>query len=61
MDGNLILYQEGELIAELKAESESVFFENPKEAASFEFIETDNESYNVLMDFKGIKLKGIKK
>ena len=61
IDGDLVLYQKGDLIATLIAETETVFFENPKEAESFEFIENDNGSYNVLMDFKGIKLNGIKK
>lgn len=61
VDGVLTLDQKGVVIATLKAESETVFFENPKEAESFEFIEYDEGSYNVLMDFKGIKLKGIKK
>ena len=61
VDGVLTLHQKGVVIATLKAESETVFFENPKEAESFEFIEYDEGSYNVLMDFKGIKLKGIKK
>lgn len=61
VDGDLVLYQNKDSIATLKAESEKVFFENPKEAESFEFIEDDKGSYNVLMDFKGVILKGIKK
>ncbi|MFD2726185.1 serine hydrolase domain-containing protein [Hyunsoonleella rubra] len=58
---NLIVYQDGEQIATLKAESEITFFDDPKEPESFEFIDNKSGSFNVLMGWKGVKLKGIKK
>lgn len=58
---NLIVYQDGEQIATLKAESEITFFDDPKEPESFEFIDNESGSFNVLMGWKGVKLKGIKK
>ncbi|WP_378173231.1 serine hydrolase domain-containing protein [Aquimarina sp. SS2-1] len=58
---NLVVYQNGELIAILNAESESTFFEDPKEPESFEFIDNKSGSFNVFMGWKGVKLKGIKK
>lgn len=56
----LVVFQEGEKIGMLKAESEYVFFEDPKAAESFEFIENENGSFNVMMGWKGIKLEGKK-
>ncbi len=61
MNGNLIVYQNGEQIATLKSESENTFFDDPKEPESFEFIDSTNETFHVLMGWKGVKLKGIKK
>lgn len=58
---NLIVYQDGEQIATLKAESEITFFDDPKEPESFEFVDNKGGSFNVLMGWKGVKLKGIKK
>ena len=58
---NLIVYQDGEQIATLKAESENTFFDDPKEPESFEFVDNKSGSFNVLMGWKGVKLKGIKK
>ncbi|AZQ58172.1 class A beta-lactamase-related serine hydrolase [Maribacter sp. MJ134] len=58
---NLVVYQDGEQIATLKAESENTFFDDPKEPESFEFVENENDSFNVQMGWKGVKLKGIKK
>ncbi|MFP4846030.1 serine hydrolase domain-containing protein [Winogradskyella sp. PE311] len=58
---NLIVYQDGEQIATLKAESENTFFDAPKEPESFEFVDNKSGSFNVLMGWKGVKLKGIKK
>lgn len=60
-NGNLVVYQDGELIATLKAESENTFFDDPKEPESFEFIDNENGSFNVMMGWKGVKLNGIKK
>lgn len=56
----LILSQEGTQIASLKAESETVFFDDPTEAESFEFIENSEGSFDVLMGWKGVQLKGIR-
>ncbi len=57
---NLTIYQDGELIATLKAASENTFFDDPKEPESFEFIESENGDFYVMMGWKGVKLKGIK-
>ncbi|WP_323789769.1 serine hydrolase domain-containing protein [Psychroserpens sp.] len=58
---NLLVYQDGEQIATLKAESENTFFDDPKEPESFEFVDNENGSFNIQMGWKGVKLKGIKK
>ncbi len=60
-EGRLGVLQDGELVGTLQAENDSTFFENPNEAESFEFIANQQESYDVLMGWKGIKLKGIRK
>jgi len=60
-NGALSIFQDKELVASLLAETENIFFENPKEAESFEFIKNQNASYDVLMGWKGVVLKGIKK
>ncbi len=58
---NLVVYQDGEQIATLKAESENTFFDDPKEPESFEFVDNEKDSFNVQMGWKGVKLKGIRK
>ena len=58
---NLSVFQDNKLISNLLAENENTFFENPKEAESFEFIKIDKNSYDVLMGWKGVVLKGLKK
>ena len=50
--------QDGETIGELQAESPTVFFEDPKAAESFEFIENESGTYNALMGWKGIVVEG---
>lgn len=57
-DGQLIILQDGETIGELQAESPTVFFEDPKAAESFEFIENESGTYNALMGWKGIVVEG---
>jgi len=57
---NLVVFQDGEQIATLKAETESVFYDDPKEPESFEFIDNGSGEYEVLMGWKGVKLKGVK-
>ena len=61
MNGDLVVFQDGELIATLKPETESVFYADPKEPESFEFIKNKKGRFDVLMGWKGVKLKGIKK
>ena len=62
IDGdNLVVFQEDEKIATLKAETETIFFENPKASESFEFIKNDSGSYNALMGWKGITVEGKRK
>lgn len=56
--GQLIILQDGETIGELQAESETIFFENPKAAESFEFIKNGSGTYNTLMGWKGIVVEG---
>ena len=55
---SLVLYQDGEKLAVLFAESETVFFEDPKSSDSFEFVQDPATSHRVLWDFKGARLKG---
>jgi Tfp pilus assembly protein PilP len=57
-NGKLVLFQEGEQVGELQAESPTVFFEDPKAAESFEFVPNDSGSYNALMGWKGIVVEG---
>lgn len=57
---NLVVFQNGEKIGTLKAETETIFFENPKAPESFEFIQNDIGTYDVLMGWKGITLEGKK-
>lgn len=59
-DDHLVVFQGNEKIADLKAETETVFFENPKAAESFEFVKNESGSYNALMGWKGITLEGIR-
>ncbi|WP_318309580.1 serine hydrolase domain-containing protein [Flagellimonas crocea] len=59
VEGNqLAIYQENQKIGKLKAESPTVFFENPKASESFEFIKNDSGTYNALMGWKGIAVEG---
>ncbi|WGD34618.1 serine hydrolase [Olleya sp. YS] len=60
-NNNLVVFQDGEQIATLKAESKNTFFDDPKDPESFEFIDNIDGSFSVLMGWKGVKLKGIKK
>lgn len=55
---NLVVFQDDEKIATLHAETETIFFENPKAAESFEFIKNESGSYDALMGWKGIIVKG---
>ncbi|MBR9853671.1 MAG: beta-lactamase family protein [Algicola sp.] len=57
-DGHLVILQGKEKIGVLKAESPTVFFENPKEAESFEFIKNKLGTYDALMGWKGIVVEG---
>lgn len=58
---NLVVFQNKEKIATLKAETETIFFENPKAAESFEFVENESGTYNTLMGWKGISVEGKRK
>jgi hypothetical protein len=60
-NNNLVVFQGNEKIATLKAETETIFFENPKAIESFEFIENESGSYNTLMGWKGITVEGKRK
>ncbi len=57
--GQLVLYQNGNKLTKLYAESENVFYYDSKSDESFEFVPAENE-YSLLMDWKGIQLKGEK-
>jgi CubicO group peptidase (beta-lactamase class C family) len=59
-EGQLCVYQEGEMIATLKAESPTVFFADPKAPESFEFIPNGHGVYDVLMGWNGVAVKGIR-
>lgn len=58
---NLVVFQENEKIATLRAETKTIFFEDPKASESFEFFKNDSGSYNVLMGWKGISVEGKRK
>ncbi|MBW8244442.1 beta-lactamase family protein [Muricauda oceani] len=57
-NGHLALFQKGEKIGELQAESPTVFFEDPKAAESFEFVKNESGTYDALMGWKGIVVAG---
>ncbi|WP_127021789.1 serine hydrolase domain-containing protein [Flagellimonas beolgyonensis] len=57
-DGGLVILQNGEFNAELKAESLTVFFEDPKARESFEFVKNEEGTYDALMGWKGITVEG---
>jgi len=62
IDGdNLVVFQDNEKIATLKAETETIFFENPKAPESFEFVKNGSGSYDALMGWKGISVEGKRK
>jgi len=60
-EGKLIVFQDGEEAGKLVPENDSTFFEDPKAAESFEFKRNANGNYDVLMGWKGAKVKGIRK
>jgi CubicO group peptidase (beta-lactamase class C family) len=57
-DGGLVILQDGEFNAELKAETPTLFFEDPKARESFEFVKNDEGTYDALMGWKGITVEG---
>ncbi|TFV95684.1 class A beta-lactamase-related serine hydrolase [Algoriphagus kandeliae] len=57
-ENGIAVFQDNEKIGFLMAESPTVFFENPKEPESFEFIPNEEGSYDVMMGWKGISVKG---
>ncbi|MBK9147823.1 MAG: beta-lactamase family protein [Flavobacteriales bacterium] len=59
LGAGLVVLQDGERIAELQAENDSVFFAEPDEAESFEFKRSDEGGYYLLMGWRGVKLKGV--
>ena len=56
----LIVFQNGKIAGELSAENDSTFFEDPKAPESFEFKLNDQGEYDVLMGWRGVKVKGIR-
>jgi len=59
-DGQLIVFQDNEQIATLLAENDSTFFEQSSDAEVFEFISNQEGDFEVLMGWRGVKLKGVK-
>lgn len=59
-NGQLVAKQDGEVIANLQAENDSVFFETPSDAEVFEFVRSDNSEFDVLMGFRGVKIRGVR-
>lgn len=57
---SLSVYQNGRKAGVLYPETESVFFAEFDSDESFEFVKNDMGEYFVLMDFKGVRWKGIK-
>lgn len=58
VDGQLAIFQEGDKVGGLQAETPTVFFEDPKAAESFEFIKNESGSFDALMGWKGIVVEG---
>lgn len=56
----LAVFQDNKNIGVLTAESETVFFEDPKASESFSFIKNQYGTFDVLMGWKGITIKGVK-
>lgn len=56
----LIVFQNEKIAGELSAENDSTFFEDPKAPESFEFKLNDQGKYDVLMGWRGVKVKGIR-
>jgi CubicO group peptidase (beta-lactamase class C family) len=56
--GRLVVYQNGERAGVLKPESETVFFEDPEAAESMTFEQADGGSWDVLMDWQGVRWRG---
>jgi CubicO group peptidase (beta-lactamase class C family) len=60
-DGDTLALYEGEKkIGSLLPESETVFFENPKEAESLEFVPNDSGYYDAKMGWNGIVVDGVR-
>ena len=57
-DNDLVIFQDGEKIGALKAESETIFFEDPTKPESFEFVINESGTYDALMGWKGIEVEG---
>ena len=57
-DNNLVLYQDDEKLAILFAESDNVFFEDPKSRDSFEF--KKNNTHNLVYEYKGMTLEAVR-
>ncbi len=58
--GVLEVYQDGKKLAPLIAESETVYYFDPTSNDSFEFFDSEEKDYDVLMGWKGVKLQGTK-
>ena len=57
-DNNLVLYQDDEKLAILFAESDNVFFENPKSRDSFEF--KKDSTHKLVYYYKGMTLEAVR-
>ena len=58
-DRHLVLFQDDKKLSTLFAQSEKVFFEDPKATTLFEFIPHGNK-WDLVWTYQGIKLKGLK-
>ncbi|MEJ2585226.1 MAG: hypothetical protein P8Z38_09335, partial [Robiginitalea sp.] len=56
---SLWVYQKGQNNGVLYPEDEKVFFGDPASRESFEFVSDGSGGYYVLMDFQGVRWKGV--
>lgn len=61
IEGQLHVFQKGKDKGALSPESSTIFFDDPRSEESIEFIKDSLGNWSILVDFQGIRFKGIKK
>jgi CubicO group peptidase (beta-lactamase class C family) len=59
-EGILYVYQKGINNGPIYPETETIFFGDQTSEESMEFVKNDSGTYDVLMDFKGVRWKGVR-